>query len=42
LHSVTGVQTCALPISAKLAAYPVVRLRSLEEVERWLGSVPRG
>ncbi len=27
---------------AGLAAYPVVRLRSVEEVERWLGSVPRG
>jgi adenylate kinase family enzyme len=25
----------------ELAAYPVVRLRSVEEVERWLGSVPR-
>jgi adenylate kinase family enzyme len=25
----------------ELASYPVVRLRSVEEVERWLGSVPR-
>jgi adenylate kinase family enzyme len=25
-----------------LASYPVVRLQSVEEVERWLGSVPRG
>jgi adenylate kinase family enzyme len=25
----------------ELAAYPVIRLRSVEEVERWLGSVPR-
>ena len=26
---------------ARLARYPVVRLRSVEAVERWLGSVPR-
>jgi adenylate kinase family enzyme len=26
----------------ELASYPIVRLRSVEEVERWLGSVPRG
>lgn len=25
----------------ELAGYPVVRLRSVEEVDRWLGSVPR-
>jgi len=26
---------------AELASYPVVRLRSVEEVDRWLGTVPR-